>query len=147
MNIPTLLKAVSFVAALAALPVAAQQMNTIGGMVVNIGIVTAIEAEHLDARHGMHKGGHGSGAEHIVVALAEKNGAARIADAEVTIEVRDPKGVVQKKPAMSMMTAGYPDYSEVFDFGWSGKYVVRVLIKRKGMSKAVETTFTVNRVI
>jgi hypothetical protein len=24
-----------------------------------------------------------------------------------------------------MVTAGFPDYSEVFDFGWSGKYVVR----------------------
>src|SRR4030095_6434521 len=89
-------------AALLSLSAAAQQMKTVQGIVVNIGIVNAIEAEHTDAQHGAHKGGHGSGMDHIVVALSEEKGGARIADADVTIEVRDPKGVVQKKPAMAM---------------------------------------------
>ena len=83
--------------------------------------------------------------EHIVVALAEEKGGARIADAEVTIAVKNPKGALQKKPALPMMTAGYPDYSEVFEFGWSGKYSVSVLIKRKGAAKPVEAGFTANR--
>lgn len=134
-------------AAAAAFPLQAQQMKTVGGMVVNMGLVNAIMAEHADAQHGMHKGGHGPGMEHVVIALAEEKGGARIADADITIEVKNPKGAVQKKPLMPMVTAGYPDYSEVFDFGWSGKYAVRVMIKRKGTAKPVETSFTVNRTL
>lgn len=133
--------------ALAALPAAAQQMKTVGGIVINIGIVKAIDAEHVDAQHGVHKGGHGAGAEHIVVALADKKAGARIADAEVSIEVRDPKGKVEKKPLMAMITAGFPDYSEVFQFGWSGKYRVRVIVMPNGAAKPVEARFTVGRVI
>jgi len=131
--------------AAAAFPVQAQQMKTVGGLVVNMGLVNAIMAEHADAQHGVHKGGHGPGMEHVVIALAEEKGGARIADADVTIEVKSPRGAVQKKPLMAMVTAGYPDYSEVFDFGWSGKYVVRVMIKRKGTAKPVETSFSVHR--
>ena len=131
--------------ALLAFPVHAQQVKTVGGIVVNIGIVGALEAEHADAQHGVHKGGHGSGMEHIVVSLAEEKGGARIADAEVAIEVRDPKGRLQKKAAMAMVTAGYPDYSEVFEFGWSGRYLVRVLVNRVGAAKPIEARFAVSR--
>jgi hypothetical protein len=140
------LAAAALGAALVALPAAAQQMKTVGGVVVNIGIIAAIAAEHADAQHGLHQGGHGSGMEHVVVSLAEEKGGARIGDADVTIEVKSPKGSVQKKPALPMVTAGYPDYSEVFDFGWSGSYVVRVSVKRKA-AKPIEAVFTVNRVI
>lgn len=140
------LAAAALSAALVAAPAAAQQMKTVGGVVVNIGIISAIAAEHADARHGVHKGGHGSGVEHVVVSLAEEKSGARIGDADVTIEVKTPKGSVQKKPALPMVTAGYPDYSEVFDFGWSGSYVVRVSVKRKA-AKPIEAVFTVNRVI
>ena len=140
------LAAAALSAALVAAPAAAQQMKTVGGVVVNIGIVSAIAAEHADARHGVHKGGHGSGMEHVVVSLAEEKSGARIGDADVTIEVKTPKGSVQKKPALPMVTAGYPDYSEVFDFGWSGSYVVRVSVKRKA-AKPIDAVFTVKRVI
>ena len=145
-GISRVLAAGALSAALVAAPVAAQQMKTVGGVVVNIGIISAIAAEHADARHGVHKGGHGSGMEHVVVSLAEEKSGARIGDADVTIEVKTPKGSVQKKPALPMVTAGYPDYSEVFDFGWSGSYVVRVSVKRKA-AKPIEAVFTVNRVI
>jgi hypothetical protein len=133
-------------AALSSFPASAQQMKTVQGVVINIGIVDAIAAEHADAQHGVHKGGHGGGMEHIIVALSAEKGGARIADAEVVIEVRDPKGVVQKKPAMAMTTSGFPDYSEVFDFGRAGKYVVRVLVKRKDTATPVQASFTINRV-
>jgi hypothetical protein len=146
-GISRLLAAAALGAALTALPAAAQQMKTVGGVVVNVGIVSAIAAEHADARHGVHKGGHGSGMEHVVVSLAEEKGGARIADADVTIEVKNPRGRFQKKPALAMVTAGFPDYSEVFEFGWSGSYVVRVLVKRKAPAKPLEAVFTVNRVI
>ena len=138
---------VTALAASLALPAGAQQMKTVDGLVINIGIVDAIHVEHVDAQHGVHTGGHGSGTQHIVVAIAEQKSGARVADAAVTIEVRDPKGVRQKKPATAMVTAGFPDYSEVFDFGWSGKYVVRVVIQRKNGARPVEARFTVNHVI
>lgn len=149
MNIASLFAAVALATALAAFPAAAQQRKTVDGVVINIniGIVNALMAEHVDAQHGVHKGAHGSGAEHIVVSLAEEQGGSRIADAEVSIEVRNPNGVVQKKPLKAMITAGFPDYSEVFDFGWSGKYIVRVSIKRKGAARAAKASFTVNRAI
>jgi hypothetical protein len=145
-DISRALAAAALCAALVAAPVAAQQMKTVGGVSVNIGIISAIAAEHADTQHGVHKGGHGSGMEHVVVSLAEEKSGARIGDADVTIEVKTPKGSVQKKPALPMVTAGYPDYSEVFDFGWSGSYVVRVSVKRKA-AKPIEAVFTVNRVI
>jgi uncharacterized protein involved in high-affinity Fe2+ transport len=145
MNVPRWFAAAALAAAAVAFPASAQQMKTVGGIVVNMGIMNAILAEHVDAQHGAHKGGHGAGVEHIVVALAEDKGGARIADAEVAVEVKNPKGRVQKKALMPMVTAGYPDYSEVFDFGWSGKYTVRVLVARKGAAKPVEASFTVNR--
>lgn len=133
--------------AMTALPVSAQTQKTVNGLVVNMGIMNSIDAEHTDAQHGVHKGGHGSGTQHILISLAEEKGGARVGDAQVSIEVRNPKGVVQKKALMPMVTAGYPDYSEVFDFPWSGKYQLRVLIQRKGGGRPVETTFTVNHVI
>jgi hypothetical protein len=149
MNIPgitRLLAAAALGASLIAAPAVAQQMKTVGGIVVNIGIVSAIAAEHVDAQHGVHTGGHGSGMEHVVVSLAEEKSGARIGDADVTIEVKNPKGSVQRKPAAPMVTSGFPDYSEVFDFGWSGSYVVRVSVKRKA-AKPVQAVFTVKRVI
>ena len=138
--------AVASLSALLALPVSAQQ-KTVNGLVINIGIVNAIEAEHSDAQHGVHKGGHGSGSQHILVSLAEEKGGARVGDAQVSIEVKNPKGVVQKKALMPMVTAGYPDYSEVFDFAWSGKYQLRVLIQRKAGTKPTEAIFSVNHFI
>lgn len=140
------LAAVAFAASLAALPAAAQQVKVVSGLVVNMGITSALDAEHVDAQHGVHKGGHGSGMEHVIVSVAENDGGARVSDADVTIEVKTPKGKLQKKPAMAMVTSGFPDYSEVFDFGWSGTYLVRVMIKRKA-AKPVEAVFTVRRTI
>ena len=141
------LAVVALAASLAALPAAAQQVKVVSGVVVNMGITSALDAEHVDAQHGVHKGGHGSGMEHVIVSLAEDQGGARIADADVTIEVKTPNGKWQKKPAMAMVTAGFPDYSEVFNFGWSGSYLVRVMIKRKAAARPVEAVFTVRRAI
>lgn len=145
MNRSGVLAAVALTASLTAFPVAAQQMRAVGGLVVNMGITSALDAEHVDAQHGVHKGGHGSGMEHVIVTLTDDRDGGRVADADVTIEVRMPNGKVQRKPAMAMITAGFPDYSEVFDFGWSGTYVVRVMVSRKPAAKPVEAVFTVRR--
>lgn len=139
--------AVTSLCALAALPVYAQAQKTVNGLVVNIGIVNAIDAEHSDAQHGTHKGSHGPGQQHILVSIAEEKGGARVGDAQVSIELKNPKGVVQKKALMPMVTSGYPDYSEVFDFAWSGKYQLHVLIQRKGAARPIDATFTVSHAI
>jgi len=142
-----LYKALAAALLLAASPVAAQQRKTVEGLVVNIGIVNALMAEHVDAQHGVHQGGHGTSAEHIVVSLADAKSGARIAGADVAIEVKNPRGKIQKKPLMAMTTAGVPDYSEVFDFGWSGKYSLRVTVMPKGAAKPIATRFTVTHYI
>lgn len=145
MNVPTLLTASALALALFAAPAFAQQVKTVNGIVINIGIVGALMAEHVDAQHGVHKGAHGSGVEHVIVSLAEEKSGARIADAEVAIELKDPKGQLQRKRMMAMITSGFPDYSEVVHFGWSGRYILRVTVMRAGMVRPIEAAFTLNR--
>lgn len=134
-------------AALVVAPASAQQAKKVGDVVVSFGLVAALAAEHVDAQHGIHKGAHQSGVEHLVVSLAQAKTGARIADAGVVVEVRDPKGKVQRKALMAMITAGVPDYSEVFDFGRSGKYSIRITILQKGAAKRLNASFAVQRVI
>src|SRR5262245_2429127 len=81
--------AAAWLAALLALPVCAQSQKTVQGLIVNIGIMSSIDAEHSDAQHGVHKGGHGSGTQHILISLAEEKGGARVGDAQVTIELKN----------------------------------------------------------
>lgn len=134
-------------AAIISAPAPAQESRTVGGMVIHMGIVSAIAAKHVDSQHGVHEGGHGSGMEHVVVSLADAQTGARIADADVAIEVRGPRGKPQRKKLLPMITAGVADYSEVFEFGWSGKYAVQVTVRQKGAAKPVRTTFSVSRLI
>jgi hypothetical protein len=128
-------------AALLGTPSAAQQAKTVADVTVRFGIVTALEAEHVDAQHGVHRGGHASGMEHLVVTLADASRGSHIAGAKVVVEVRDPKGGVQRKPLQAMVTAGYPDYSEVFDFGWSGTYRILVWFLLKDAAQPLEARF------
>lgn len=134
-------------AVLVSAPSSAQQAKTVADVTIRLGLVSALEAEHVDAQHGMHKGGHGSGMEHLVVSLADPATGSYIANADVVVEVRDPKGKVQSKSLRGMITAGFPDYSEVFDFGWSGKYTIRVTILRQGVAGPLKASFIHNHVI
>lgn len=134
-------------AALVGAPALAQQAKTVADVTIRFGIVKALEAEHVDAQHGVHKGGHGSGMEHLVVSLADSATGAHIAGANVLVEVRDPKGRVQSKTLQGMITAGYPDYSEVFDFGWTGRYTIRMTVLRKGAARPVKASFSLEHVI
>jgi hypothetical protein len=86
-------------AALLSMPSAAQQTTTVADVTVRFGIVNALEAEHVDAQHGVHKGGHGSGMEHLVVTLADASSGSHIGGAKVFVEVRDPKGGCKEAPA------------------------------------------------
>ena len=134
-------------AVLVSAPASAQQAKTVADVTVHFGLVTALMAEHVDAQHGVHRGGHGSGMEHLVVSLTDVRNGSHIAGARVDVEVRDPKGKVQRKPLQAMVTAGFPDYSEVFHFGWSGKYTIRVTLLPKDAAKPIETSFVHRHVI
>lgn len=132
-------------ATLAGAPATAQQAKTVADVTVRYGIVEALQAEHVDAQHGSHRGGHGSGMQHLVVTLAS-NGA-HLAGAKVVVELRDPKGAVQRKSLQPMITSGYPDYSEVFYFGWSGTYRIRVWFLLKDAGRPLEARFAHRHVI
>ena len=51
------------------------------------------------------------------------------------------------KALQAIVTAGFPDYSEVFNFGWSGKYTIRVTILPKGAARPLTASFVHRHVI
>ena len=133
--------ALLFVLALPLSPSHAQNRNTVDGLIIDIGIVSAAKAASDPSqaeRFGTH---HPSGAQHLVVSLTDARSAAHIGDAEVAAEIRDPTGKVQKKVLGPAITAGIPDYSAMFVFDWSGKYTIRVFVTPKGGKKPFESRF------
>ena len=142
---------VCFVAAVllafAWIPAAAQQSRTVGGFVVNFGIVPAAVALRADGHRDAHPEHPPSGSQHLLITLDEEKSGRRVGDAEVVIEVTDPHGHVEKKAMLHTQGGGFPDYSELFVFGWSGEYLIRVIITPSPGGKPVETRFTVNHTI
>lgn len=134
-------------AALVSAPAMAQQAKTVADVMVRYGLVTASDAEHVDAQHGSHMGGHGSGMEHLVVSLARAGNGTRIGGAHVIVRVRDPKGHVEVKALQPMITSGVPDYSEVFSFGWTGRYVIEMTIRLQGAVEPLKASFVYQHVI
>jgi hypothetical protein len=133
-------------AALAASPALAQQMKTVDGLVINLGLMSAEQAVHAEGHRQAHPDKFPSGSQHVLIAVAEQKSGRRIADADVVVEVIDPKGKAVSKPLLHTSAAGMPDYSELFVFGWSGSYTLRVNIAR-GKAQAVKTSFTVHHQI
>jgi len=84
------------------------------------------------------------GSQHLLITLDDERSGKRIGDAEVVIEVTDPHGRVEKKPLLHTQAGGFPDYSELFRFGWPGEYSIRVIITPQPSAKPVETHFIVN---
>jgi hypothetical protein len=126
---------------------AAQQSRTVAGLVVNFGIVPAAVALRADGHRDAHPAHPPGGSQHLLITLDEQNSGKRIGDAEVVIEVTDPHGHVEKKPLLHTQSGGFPDYSELFVFGWSGEYSIRVFITPRPGAKPIETQFTVNHTI
>ena len=136
--------AAALAAAVLAWPADAQQVKTVGGLVVNFGIMTAAQALGAEGHRDAHPLHPPSGSQHLLITLDDEKSGKRVGDAEVVIEVTDPRGHVEKKPLLHTQARGVPDYSELFVFSWSGDYAIRVLITPKGSAKPVETRFTVN---
>jgi hypothetical protein len=144
------LHAVCIVAAFAtaaAVPAFAQQAKTVGGLVINLGLMPAEQAVHAAGHRDAHPDKFPSGSEHLLVTLADEKTGRRIGDAQVVVEVVDPQGKAATKALLHTSAAGMPDYSELFVFGWSGKYTLRVSITPPGGAKAVKTSFTVNHTL
>ena len=134
-------------ACLLAAPVSAQQRKIVDGVVINMGLVPAAEALRADGHREAHSENQPSGAQHILVTLADSKTGARIGNARIMIEVLDPKGHAEAKALITTRSAGVMDYSEMFSFGWSGKYRIRVIVTLKGAPKAIEAQFTHNHVV
>lgn len=128
-------------------PAAAQESKTVGGLVVNLGIMSAELALRAEGHREMHPLHPPPGSQHLLITLDDEKSGKRIGDADVVIEVTDPKGRVEKKPLLHTQSGGFADYSELFVFGWSGEYSIRVIITPKPGAKPIETRFTVHHVI
>jgi hypothetical protein len=125
-------------------PASAQQSKTVSGLVVNFGIMSAEQALRADGHRDAHPLHPPSGSQHLLITVDDEKSGKRIDDAEVVIEITDPRGRVETKPLLHTQGGGLPDYSELFVFPWSGDYSIRVLITPKGGAKPVEARFTVS---
>ena len=132
---------------LAASAADAQQAKTLEGIVINLGLMPAARAVHAEGHREAHPATFPSGSQHILITLAEAKTSRPIGDAEVLVEIVDPKGRVEKKPLLRTSAGGVPDYSELFVFGWSGTYSVRVTATRSNAAKPLKTSFTVHHAL
>jgi hypothetical protein len=133
--------------ALAWTPAAAQQRRIADGIVVNFGIVPAAVALGAQGHSEAHPAHPPSGSQHLLITLDEEKSGKRIGDAEVVVEVTDPHGRVERKPMLHTQAGGLPDYSELYRFGWPGKYTIRVTITRKAAARPIESVFLVDHTI
>jgi hypothetical protein len=132
------------VAALIAAASAWAQEKTVGGLVINLGLVPAEQAVHAQGHSEAHPATFPSGSQHILITIADAKTHRRIGDATVVVAVRAPNGRVEEKPLLHTQAAGLADYSELFVFGSSGTYQLRVRVTPAHAPKSTETVFTVH---
>jgi len=125
----------------------AQQEVKVDGLVIEFGIMPADKAVHAVGHSEAHPQKFPSGSQHLLITLARENTGQRIGDTDVVVEVVDPKGKLVKKTLLHTSAGGMPDYSELFVFGWSGTYAVRVNVMPWAGAKPVKTSFTVHHQI
>ena len=134
-------------AMLVSLSASAQQAKTVDGLLINFGLMSAGQAVHAQGHRDAHPEKFPGGSQHILISLTDEKTARRISDADVVVEVIDPKGKAERKSLLRTSAAGMPDYSELFVFGWSGNYVVRVSVFQRRDAKPVKTRFSVHHVL
>jgi hypothetical protein len=127
----------------ALLPVShAAQQKTIEDVIVNLGIVSAGQARGFPGEAERHPGARASGGQHLLISLRHAKTLEPISGAEVTVEIRDPRGNTQRKTLTEATTAGVPDYSGLVTFAWAGTYKIKVTIKRRGSKRPLVTTLS-----
>ena len=129
------------------LPAFAQQEAKVEGLVIELGVTPAEKAVRALGHAEAHPQKFPSGSQHLLITVAEQKSGRRLGDAEVTVEVVDPKGTKATKTLLHTSAAGMPDYSELFVFGWSGTYSVRVNVTPWAGAKPVKTSFTLRHQI
>ena len=134
-------------AMLVAFSASAQQAKTVDGLLINFGLMSAERAIHAQGHRDAHPEKFPGGSQHVLITLTDEKTAKRIGDAEVVVEVIDPKGKAERKPLLRTSAGGTPDYSELFVFGWSGHYVVRVSVFQRRDAKPVKTRFSVHHAL
>jgi len=122
----------------------AQHTKRVDGVVVNFGIMPAEAALRAEGHSEAHPQHPPAGSQHVLITLDDEKGARRVGDAEVTVEVKDPRGRMERKPLLHTHGGGLPDYSELFVFSWSGDYDVHVIVVRQPGAKPLEARFTVH---
>jgi hypothetical protein len=143
----SLIAAAAVALSLACSPGLAQEQKTVAGLVINFGITPAEMALRADGHRDAHPLHPPSGSQHLLITLDDEKSHKRIGDAEVEVEVKDPRGHVERKTLLHTQAGGLPDYSDLFVFAWSGRYNVRVIVTPRPGVKPVETQFTVNHQI
>jgi hypothetical protein len=132
---------------LACMPALGQQIASVEGITVNFGSVAADVALSAAGHRESHPTHPPGGSQHLLITLDDQQSGKRIGDAEVAVEVTGPSGRVEKKPLLHTQAGGFADYSELFVFGPSGKYTVRVFITPAQSARPIETKFVVNHVV
>ena len=145
MRTPAFLAAAT--AMLVALSASAQQAKTVDGLLINFGLMSADQAVHAQGHRDLHPEKFPSGSQHILITLATEKTNMRIGDADVVVEVIDPKDKAERRPLLRTSAAGMPDYSELFVFGWSGTYDVRVSVFLSKDARPVKTSFRVHHAL
>ena len=141
------ISAVLIATALACAPAGAQHTKKLDGLVINFGIVPAEVALQAEGHRDAHPSHPPSGSQHLLVTLDDEKSGKRVGEPDVTIEVTDPHGRVEKRPLLHTQAGGLADYSELFRFGWPGEYSIRVIITRQPGAKPIEALFKVNHTI
>ena len=106
-----------------------------GGIEFQYGLMPAALVAHHAGEHPerkMHGDPPSRSSMHLVVALFDKQGGARISDAEVEATVTLLGGASVRKRLQPMTIADQPSYGEFFSMGVPGLYRIRFEAKRPG---------------
>lgn len=123
---------------------AAEHRLSADGLVVHFGIMSAEQALRADGHRDAHPANPPGGSQHLLFVIEDAKSGKRVSDAEVDVAVTDPKGQVERKRMLHTQGGGFPDYSELFVFSWSGKYAVQVVITPGAGGAPIRTRFTVD---
>ena len=127
-------------AALIATPAAAEHRKMVDGLSINIGVVPAPQLLRIDAyERSSHRDAAAAATHHVVVGVADAKTGKPIGDASVTLALVDPRGGTQSRTLTRGDSGGFPDYSGLFRFGWSGAYKLRVKVERAGAAPVAST--------
>lgn len=127
-------------AAVIAAPVSAEHRKVVDGIAINIGVVPVKQLMRNDAyERSVHRDPAANATHHIVVGVADSKSGVPIDDAQVTLELVDPRGGTQRSTLARGNAGGFPDYSGLFRFGWSGDYKLRVNVTRAGAAPVTAT--------